>query len=78
MIDRNDDDSDGLINYIENYFGTNTDVADTDSDGLTDYQEIYDTSTNPLLWDTDENGIRDGDEDNDCDGLDNKSEYIAG
>ena len=78
MIDRDDDDGDGLINYIENYFGTDINNPDSDVDGLTDFQEIYDSSTDPLLWDTDENGISDGEEDNDGDGLDNITEYIIG
>lgn len=78
MVDREDPDGDGLINYIENYFGTDINNQDTDGDGLTDFHEIYDTSTNPLLWDTDENGICDGNEDNDNDGLDNVTEYSIG
>lgn len=78
MVDREDPDGDGLINYIENYFGTDINNRDTDGDGLTDFHEIYDASTNPLLWDTDENGICDGIEDNDNDGLDNVTEFSIG
>lgn len=78
MIDREDPDGDGLINYIESYFGTDINDPDSDKDGLTDFQEIYDTSTNPLLWDTDEDGICDGNEDGDNDGLDNVTEYAIG
>ncbi len=78
MIDRDDPDGDCLINYIENYFSTDINDADTDDDGLTDFQEIYDASTEPLLWDTDEDGICDGDEDNDNDGLTNGTEYVVG
>ena len=77
-IDRGDPDGDELINYIENYFGTDINNPDTDDDGLTDFQEIYDASTEPLLWDTDEDGICDGDEDNDNDGLANANEYQIG
>lgn len=78
MIDREDPDGDKLMNYIEEYFGTDINDPDTDDDGLTDFQEIYDASTNPLLWDTDGNGTCDGNEDNDSDGLDNVTEYEIG
>lgn len=78
MIDREDPDGDLLMNYIENYFGTDINDPDTDDDGLTDFQEIYDASTDPMLWDTDGDGICDGNEDNDSDGLDNVTEYEAG
>lgn len=35
---------------------------DSDKDGLSDYYEIYKSGTNPLIADTDGNGILDGDE----------------
>lgn len=71
QIDLNDDDGDGLWNYLETYFGTDPHNVDTDGDGLTDYLEIYTLGYNPLAIDTDEDGILDGDEDEDEDGLSN-------
>lgn len=77
-IDRNDDDNDGLINYLELICGTNPQNKDTDGDGLSDYIELMETGTDPLLKDTDKNGINDGDEDFDADGLTNIDELKYG
>ncbi len=55
----------------------NTD-GDTDGDGLSDEIENTITFTDPTLADTDGNGIFDGDEDFDEDGLTNLEEIAAG
>ncbi|GAA6168434.1 hypothetical protein NBRC116591_22450 [Sessilibacter corallicola] len=44
--------------------GTDITLYDTDNDGLSDYQETF-TNTNPLIADTNGNGIIDGDDQND-------------
>lgn len=74
QIDSNDNDGDGLWNYFETYFGTDMDNADSDYDGLSDFLEIYTLNFNPNSPDTDENGILDGNEDCDGDGLSNSIE----
>ena len=51
---------------------------DTDADGLDNYTEIYVTTTDPLLADTDSDGITDLYEDSDSDGLDNATEISLG
>ena len=58
--DENDDDSDGLPNYLEEFFGTDKSKPDSDGDGLTDYQEIYLLGTSPVKSDSDNNGVNDG------------------
>lgn len=71
QIDLEDNDEDGLWNYMENYFGTDPDIPDTDGDGLNDYIEILSFGYDPLKVDTDDNGVSDGEEDSDSDGLSN-------
>lgn len=73
-----DSDNDGLPDYVEKAYGTDPENPDTDGDGLTDYEEIYITGTNPLKYDTDENGVNDADDDIDGDGLSNKEEIELG
>lgn len=73
-----DSDEDGLPDYLEELYGTDSNNADTDSDGLTDYEEILSLGTNPLKYDTDENGINDADDDIDGDALSNKAELELG
>ena len=58
-------------------FGTDKNKSDTDEDGLTDYEEIHYTFTDPLVMDTDGNGIGD-EEDFDLDGLNNMEECQYG
>lgn len=48
-----DTDGDGIVNSLEDEYGTNKCKIDTDNDGVTDYEEIYVYGTNPLLIDTD-------------------------
>ena len=51
---------------------------DTDDDGLPDEYEKSVLGTNPTKSDTDDNGISDGEEDFDGDGLVNLQEYLLG
>ncbi|MBE5945895.1 MAG: VWA domain-containing protein [Lachnospiraceae bacterium] len=67
-------DSDGVEDSYEFYYGSDINIEDTDADGLNDFYEIYISFTNPSLIDTDNNGILDGQEDYDKDGLTTKQE----
>ena len=73
-IDMTDTDSDGLVDGLEELYGTDKTLIDTDGDALNDYIEIFTFGTNPLLQDSDNNGTNDGDEDFDNDGLSNLTE----
>lgn len=73
-----DTDGDGICDAFEKAWGLNPENPDTDDDGLSDYVEIYITFTDPLLPDTDGNGINDGEEDLDGDGLSNLQEISLG
>lgn len=73
-LDKADSDSDGLLNYEEDIYGTNKNNHDSDADSLTDFEEIFLTITNPLVADTDDNGTIDSEEDFDEDGLNNLKE----
>jgi len=64
-----DTDGDGI--------GDNADTDD-DGDGLSDIDEVDLFETEPLIADTDSNGISDGEEDFDSDGLGNADEIKAG
>lgn len=59
-----DSDGDGIANDID---------TDDDNDGVNDSDELA-IGTDPLLADTDQNGVSDGDEDHDGDGLTNAEE----
>ncbi|EJP21470.1 von Willebrand factor type A domain protein [Peptostreptococcaceae bacterium AS15] len=77
LNDTTDTDSDGLVDVLEELVGTSLTDKDTDSDGLSDSFEVFApvyNVFNPLIADTDSNGINDGDEDYDEDGLKNKEE----
>jgi hypothetical protein len=80
-----DTDGDGLPDAIEDANGngiwdageTDPNNPDTDGDGLTDYEKVVifgRNISNPLLWDTDGNGVSDADEDYDHDGITNLGE----
>jgi len=73
-LDTADNDGDGLLNWLEDIYETEKDKPDTDGDGLNDYAEIFITFTSPRVYDSDENGISDGDEDFDGDKLTNAQE----
>ena len=73
-----DMDKDDVDDELELLFGTDTTKTDTDGDGLSDYIEIYKSDTDPLSKDSDENGIEDGEEDTDNDGLSNIEEIRIG
>ena len=78
-VDKNQDtDGDGVADYLEEHFGTDINKLDTDGDGLSDYIELSGFVFSPLLMDTDGNGINDGDEDTDADGLSNIRETELG
>lgn len=72
-----DTDGDTLPDYLEKEYGCDVNNPDTDGDGLSDGYEIYILGTNPLLSDSDENGITDDLEDFDEDQLNNLEEYYA-
>lgn len=71
VVTPKDTDSDGIPDFAEIIAGTMPDNADSDDDGVNDGVEVgilnfdADTSTrtNPLLKDTDEGGLADGEED---------------
>ena len=75
-IDRGDSDGDGLINYLETYYGTDPLKADTDGDGLNDYLEIAGLGYDPLRADS--GSVGDGDKDRDGDGMGNAKEVELG
>lgn len=65
----NNPDGDQFINLLD---------YDSDNDGLSDGVEVNILATNPSLVDSDSNGIPDGDEDHDGDGLTNFEEEQCG
>lgn len=73
-----DTDGDRLPDCVEQFLGTDATLADTDGDMLDDYYEAFVTGTDPTLTDTDSNGVADGNEDFDNDGLTNYQEYVQG
>ena len=78
-IDENlDTDQDGLVDGLEMRLGTELNNPDTDGEGLLDGYEVFTLGTNPLEGDSDHNGINDGDEDLDSDGLTNLVEQKLG
>ncbi len=70
--------TDVVPDEIAALFGISPDDYDTDGDGLSNYVEIYRSETDPLCADSDEDGILDADEDEDCDGLTNLQELELG
>lgn len=73
-----DKDNDGLVNWLEEYLGTSDNNVDSDGDGVSDYEELYVLHTDPTLKDSNNNGINDGEEDQDKDGIINLDEYLYG
>jgi hypothetical protein len=86
-----DSDNDGLTNADEVIYGTDTNNPDTDGDTLSDGDEVHTYLTNPLVVDSDTDGMSDGYEskhqldplindsegDKDNDGLTNINEMLA-
>ena len=62
VLDKIDTDGDGLYNYEEVEFGTDSYKKDTDGDGLSDYDEVRKWNTDPNKYDTDGDGRSDGEE----------------
>lgn len=69
-----DTDDDGVEDYIEKKLKLKHNTADTDGDGLLDGYELYVTFTDPSKKDSNGNGISDGEDDQDKDGLSNLEE----
>ncbi len=78
IADTTDTDGDGLTDPMEEYYGTDKTKVDTDEDGLSDCTELMSLGLNPLIKDTDNNGIEDGNEDSDLDLLTNLDEITRG
>jgi len=58
-----DSDGDGVVDHLEEYYGTDPHNIDTDGDGLTDAMELFgNTGTDPLKKDSDSDGVSDYDE----------------
>lgn len=83
-----DSDRDGLPNKEERRLGLLQDVADSDGDSLSDYEELYLTHSDPRQYDSDHDGLDDGQEielhtspskiDSDADGLGDAEEVARG
>lgn len=78
IYDTTDTDGDEVYDWIEEYFGTDSDKDDTDADGLTDFDEIYVTLTDSVKFDSIGEGSSDAEYDFDEDGLKNFEEVIQG
>lgn len=74
IAENTDTDADGIPDSLEEFLHFDPANADTDNDGLSDYDELFKFDTNPLKKDTDDNGVEDGQEDNDNDQLNNLQE----
>jgi uncharacterized protein (DUF2164 family) len=57
-----DSDGDGLSDFVEFSYGTDSTNPDSDSDGLSDGDEVHIYGTIPVQMDTDMDGLLDGDE----------------
>lgn len=73
-----DTDNDGVIDIIEEAYESDITKPDTDDDGLTDLEEISIIKTDPIVYDSIQNGIADGEADMDDDGLSNVLELELG
>ncbi|MGN0468117.1 MAG: VWA domain-containing protein [Acutalibacteraceae bacterium] len=76
--DTTDSDNDGVIDSIEIQFGSDPMKSDTDDDGISDYNELNWLNTDPSINDYNNDGISDGEEDADNDGLTNAYETTIG
>ena len=54
-----DNDDDGILNWEEEEYNLDNNVADSDLDSLSDYDELFVYGTDPLKPDTDEDGVTD-------------------
>ena len=68
----------GALVAVPGVASAHTSKHDLDGDGLSNRYERLHTHTNPLKADTNHNGIKDGADDQDGDGLNNKDEIKAG
>lgn len=73
-----DSDADELPDSLEAMYKTDANNPDTDGDSLLDGYEISVLGSDPLKADSDANGVPDGEEDYDSDGLTNLDEYQLG
>ena len=76
--DETDTDKDGVPDQLETVLGLDSTKEDTDGDGLTDYQELSIVGTDPKIYDTDEDGVSDSEDDQDGDGISNIDEITLG
>ena len=76
-LDMDDNDGDGVLNYIENLYKTDPDNADSDGDNLSDYDEMAILTTNPSSADSDKNNLTDDLSDTDNDGVSNYDEIYV-
>ncbi len=73
-----DTDGDWLPDCIEEFFGSDMNLADSDGDKLPDGYEFFFVGTDCITYDTSGEGMSDGEYDFDKDGLNNYAEYEAG
>ena len=73
-----DTDGDGIPDAYEEMIGTDLALTDTDSDRLDDYAEVFVLGSDPLVYDSIESGVADGDADSDGDGISNLQEINMG
>jgi hypothetical protein len=79
VIDSQEDfDKDAILTINEQGLGTNPVNTDTDSDQLSDSDELSVTMTDPVDTDSNKNGLVDGADDPDGDGLTNVGELESG
>ena len=68
----------GALVAVPGVASAHTSKHDLDGDGLSNRYERLHTHTNPLKADTNHNGIKDGNENPDHDGLSNLQEHLVG